>query len=150
VPQIDVYDPDLDTWVESFGIKPHDGDWPGRALGDFACAWGNTIWCLAGTEITENYPYLQPSHFGFFANETDLGYVPIPDPRCYAELETIGDYLYVVGGCRALTASPTAISACGWGTGRAIPTDASLRQRLPGQKHASPVLQRSTPSLPAP
>lgn len=103
VPQIDVYDPDLDTWVESFAIKPHEGDWPGRALGDFACAWGSAIWCLAGTEITENYPYLQPSHLGFFATETDLGYVPIPDPRCYAELETIGDYLYVIGGCRSST-----------------------------------------------
>jgi hypothetical protein len=103
VAQIDVYDPNLDAWVLSFSIKPHDDDWPGRALGDFACAAGLTVWCLAGTEITENYPYLQPSTMGFFATETDLGFVPIPDPRCYAELEVIGDYLYLVGGCRTST-----------------------------------------------
>jgi hypothetical protein len=103
VPQIDVYDPDLDAWVESFSIKPHDGDWPGRALGDFGCAAGNTVWCMAGTEVTENYPFLQPSTVGFFVTETDLGYVSIPDPRCYAELEVIGDCLYVVGGCRTST-----------------------------------------------
>lgn len=103
VPQIDVYDPGLDAWVLSFAIKPHDGDWPGRALGDFACAWGGAIWCLAGTEITDNYPYLQPDPLGFFASETDMGYLSIPDPRCYAELETIGDYLYLVGGCRTST-----------------------------------------------
>ena len=58
---------------------------------------------MAGTETTENYPYLQPSTLGFFATETDLGYVSIPDPRCYAELEVIGDCLYVVGGCRTST-----------------------------------------------
>jgi hypothetical protein len=60
VAQIDVYDPDLDAWVQSLAIKPHDADWPGRALGDFACAVGDTLWCLAGTETTENYPFLQP------------------------------------------------------------------------------------------
>jgi len=103
VSQIDVYDPDLDTWVLSFAIKPHDEDWPGRALGDFACAWGNAIWCLAGTEITDGYPYLQPSPVGFFASETDLGYVSIPDPRCYAELEVIDNRLFLVGGCRSST-----------------------------------------------
>jgi N-acetylneuraminic acid mutarotase len=103
VPQIDVYDPDLDAWVYSFAIKPHEGDWPGRALGDFACAWGNAIWCLAGTEITDNYPFLQPSPVGFFATTTDLGFVSIPDPRCYAELEVIGNNLFLVGGCRTST-----------------------------------------------
>ena len=103
VPEIDIYDPDLDVWLPPFTIKPHDTDWPGRALGDFAGAWGNAIWCLAGTEITENYPYLKPSPLGFFATKTDLGYIPIPDPRCYAETEVIGDCLYLVGGCRTST-----------------------------------------------
>jgi N-acetylneuraminic acid mutarotase len=103
VPQIDVYDPDLDAWVMSFAIKPHDEDWPGRALGDFACAANGAIWCLAGTETTEGYPFLRPEPLGFFATETDIGYVPIPDPRCYAELEVIGGDLFVVGGCRTST-----------------------------------------------
>ena len=103
VSQIDVYDPDLDAWVLSFALKPHDEDWPGRSLGDFACAWNNTLWCLAGTEITNGYPCLQPSYLGIFATEIDMGYVPIPDPRCYAELEALGDYVYVVGGCRTST-----------------------------------------------
>jgi hypothetical protein len=102
--QIDVYDPDLDAWVDSFAIKPHgDDDWPGRALGDFACAAGNTLWCMAGTEIGENYPLLWPSPMGFFTNGVDLSYVPIPDPRCYAEVEVIGDSLFLVGGCRTST-----------------------------------------------
>ena len=103
VAQIDVYDPDLDAWVLSLTIKPHDGDWPGRALGDFACAADGAVWCLAGTETVENYPFLQPAPLGFFANETDLSYIDVPDPRCYAELEVIGDSLYVVGGCRTST-----------------------------------------------
>jgi len=103
VMQIDVYDPGLNAWVLSFTIKPHDGDWPGRALGDFACAANGDIWCLAGTENMENYPHLQPSPLGFFTSRTGLGYINIPDPRCYAELETVGDSLFVVGGCRAST-----------------------------------------------
>ncbi|MCU0915419.1 MAG: hypothetical protein MUC88_12765 [Planctomycetes bacterium] len=103
VPRIDIYDPDRDAWVLSFSIKPHEGDWPGRALGDFACAADGTIWCLAGTESLEGYPLLRPAPIGFFANQTDLGYVAIPDPRCYAELEVIDNDLYVVGGCRTST-----------------------------------------------
>jgi N-acetylneuraminic acid mutarotase len=103
VPQIDIYDPDLDAWVLSFTLKPHDGDWPGRALGDFACAVDGAIWCLAGTETTENYPFLRPDSLGFFATETGLGYLPIPDPRCYAELEVIGTSLFIVGGTRTST-----------------------------------------------
>jgi N-acetylneuraminic acid mutarotase len=93
----------IDLWFPPFAIKPHDGDWPGRALGDFGCAFGDHFWRMDGTEITENYPYLYPSPFGFFTDGTDLGYVPIPDPRCYAEVEVIGDSLYVVGGCRTST-----------------------------------------------
>ena len=58
---------------------------------------------MAGTQVTADYPYLQPSTLGFFATETDLGFVPIPDPRCYAELEVIGDRLHLVGGCRTST-----------------------------------------------
>jgi len=103
VAQIDVYDPDLDAWVESWAIKPHDEDWPGRALGDFACAAGATLWCLAGTETTENYPFLQPAATGFVATQGEVAYISVPDPRCYAELEAIGDSLYVVGGCRTST-----------------------------------------------
>jgi hypothetical protein len=103
VAQIDVYDPDLDAWVQSLTIKPHDADWPGRALGDFACAAGDTLWCLAGTETTENYPFLQPAALGFLATPTAMAYIPVPDPRCYAELEVIGDSLFVVGGCRTST-----------------------------------------------
>lgn len=103
VTQIDIYDPDLDAWVQSLTIKPHEGDWPGRALGDFACAAGDTLWCLAGTETTESYPFLQPSPLGFLASATDMAYLPVPDPRCYAELEIIGDSLFVVGGCRTST-----------------------------------------------
>jgi len=103
VNQIDVYDPDLDAWVQSLTIKPHDAEWPGRALGDFACATGDTLWCLAGTETTENYPFLQPAALGFLATQTDVAYIPVPDPRCYAELEVIGGSLYIVGGCRTST-----------------------------------------------
>jgi N-acetylneuraminic acid mutarotase len=103
IPEIDVYDPDLNVWLPPFTIKPHDADWPGRALGDFGCTVGNTIWCLGGTENTANYPRLQPSPLGFFFNATDLGYIVIPDPRCYAEVEPIGNHIYVVGGCRTST-----------------------------------------------
>ena len=103
VNQIDVYDPDLDAWVGSWTIRPHDADWPGRALGDFACAAGNTLWCLAGTETTENYPFLLAAAEGFLADESEAAYIPVPDPRCYAEAEVIGDSLFVVGGCRTST-----------------------------------------------
>ncbi|MCU0916542.1 MAG: hypothetical protein MUC88_18545 [Planctomycetes bacterium] len=103
VAQIDVYDPDLDAWGPSFTLEPPAKDWPGRALGDFACAANDTVWCLAGTETVAGYPSLQPDVQGFFTNSTDPGYLAVPDPRCYAELEVIGDELLVVGGCRTST-----------------------------------------------
>jgi N-acetylneuraminic acid mutarotase len=103
VPQIDIYDPDRNRWLAPITIKPHDEDWPGRALGDFGCTVGDHIWCMGGTEITDDYPHLVPCPWGFFTDGTDLGLVPIPDPRCYAEMEVIGDSLYVVGGCRTST-----------------------------------------------
>jgi hypothetical protein len=102
-PRIDIYDPDLDTWLPPLTIKPHDQDWPGRALGDFGCTYGGHFWCLSGTENMEGYPLLHPCPWGFFTDGNDLGIIDLPDPRAYSVLKGIGDCLYVIGGCYTST-----------------------------------------------
>jgi hypothetical protein len=104
VPRIDIYDPGLDVWLPPLTIRPRGDVWPGRALGDFGCAVGNQFWCLGGTEDMIDYPLLHPNPWGFFtATGTDLSTIAIPDPRCYAAVEAIGDCLFVVGGCYTST-----------------------------------------------
>jgi hypothetical protein len=43
---------------------------------------------------------LQPATWGFFTDGTVMGYLDIPDPRCYAEVEAVDGLLCIVGGCR--------------------------------------------------
>jgi hypothetical protein len=101
VGRIDIYDPELDLWLPPMTLPPTETDWPGRALGDFGCAFDRFVFCLGGTETMERYSWrLQPASWGFFTDGTVVGYLDIPDPRCYAEVETVRGLLCIVGGCR--------------------------------------------------
>lgn len=100
VDRVDIYDPDLDAWIPSEALQLHG--WPKRALGDFGSAMGSFFYSLAGTDTMDYYSWwLQPTPMGFLTDGVILEYINIPDPRCYAEIEVVGNLLYVVGGVRA-------------------------------------------------
>ena len=99
VDRIDIYDPDLDVWIPSEALRMQG--WPKRALGDFGGAVGPFFYSLGGTDNMDYYSWwLQPSPIGFVTDGTILEYINIPDPRCYAEIEVVGNLVYVVGGVR--------------------------------------------------
>ncbi len=101
VDRIDIYDPELDLWLPALTIPPTETDWPGRALGDFGVAFDQFVFSLAGTETMAHYSWgLQPASWGFFTDGIVVGYLDIPDPRCYAEVEAVNGLLCIVGGCR--------------------------------------------------
>jgi N-acetylneuraminic acid mutarotase len=99
VDRVDIYDPDLDVWIPSEALQLQA--WPKRALGDFGSAMGPFFYSLAGTDTMDNYSWwLQPTPMGFLTDGVILEYINVPDPRCYAEIEVVGNLLYIVGGVR--------------------------------------------------
>jgi N-acetylneuraminic acid mutarotase len=100
--EILIYNSDLDVWIGPYTMPEP------RALGDLATSVGETVYLLTGTNTLFGYPALQPVTYGWAFHSRDRTWSPvggIPTPRCYAESEPVGSYIYVVGGVTTSTTS---------------------------------------------
>jgi hypothetical protein len=105
VSQVQRYECGSDRWRNPVSVSWGERDWGGRALGDFCCAVNGRVWCLGGTERLVGYPGLWPSVGGLVFGGKAVERLPLRAGRCYAEVEAVGDLVYVVGGCRESTSA---------------------------------------------